>query len=265
MRTWLCVFLFTGTIFHSIAADQVKPLSQAHAHNDYEHERPLLDALDNGFCSVEADIWLVDGELLVAHDRDKVKEGRTLQSLYLDPLQNRVKKNGGRVYRDGPQFTLLIDFKSAANSTYRVLRNVLKDYQHMLTRFEGGAIHEGAIVVIVSGNRPFELMRSESSRLAAIDGRLSDLKDLPPKHFMPLISDNWNNQFEWRGTGEMLEADLKKFCETVDLIQKHDRRVRFWASPDTPSSWSLQKEIGVDLINTDQLEELSKFLRRNKF
>src|SRR5262245_58578952 len=37
------------------------PLRQAHAHNDYEHPRPLFDALDQGFCSVEADIYLVDG------------------------------------------------------------------------------------------------------------------------------------------------------------------------------------------------------------
>ena len=31
----------------------------AHAHNDYEHARPLHDALARGFGSVEADIWLV--------------------------------------------------------------------------------------------------------------------------------------------------------------------------------------------------------------
>src|SRR4030095_12119754 len=44
------------------------PLLRAHAHNDYEHTRPLLDALEQGFCSVEADIYLIDGELRVAHD-----------------------------------------------------------------------------------------------------------------------------------------------------------------------------------------------------
>ena len=42
----------------------VAPLARAHAHNDYLHERPLLDALDHGFTSVEADIFLVDGKLL---------------------------------------------------------------------------------------------------------------------------------------------------------------------------------------------------------
>ncbi len=55
---------------HSVLVAANEPLPQAHAHNDYEHERPLLDALSHGFCSVEADIYLVDGALLVAHDRE---------------------------------------------------------------------------------------------------------------------------------------------------------------------------------------------------
>src|SRR5215210_7907450 len=54
-------------------------LPRAHAHNDYEHARPLLDALDRGFGSVEADIFLVDGALLVAHARDSVRADRTLE------------------------------------------------------------------------------------------------------------------------------------------------------------------------------------------
>ena len=53
----------------------VEPLERAHAHNDYEHERPLLDALDHGFCSVEADIVLSEGELLVAHHPWLVRKG----------------------------------------------------------------------------------------------------------------------------------------------------------------------------------------------
>src|SRR5438046_202094 len=72
----------------------VVPLRQAHAHNDYEHKRPLLDALDHGFCSVEADIFLVDGALLVGHTRLDLKPGRTLEALYLEPLRQRAKANG---------------------------------------------------------------------------------------------------------------------------------------------------------------------------
>ena len=43
------------------------PLQRAHSHNDYEQKRPLFEALARGICSVEADIWLVNGKLLVAH------------------------------------------------------------------------------------------------------------------------------------------------------------------------------------------------------
>ena len=57
----------------ALTASAQKPLPKAHAHNDYEHKCPLLDALDHGFCGVEADIYLVDGTLLVAHDRKDLK------------------------------------------------------------------------------------------------------------------------------------------------------------------------------------------------
>ena len=59
----------------------VEPLAQAHAHNDYLHARPLFDALDHGFASVEADIFLVDGKLLVGHAKSELKADRTLQAL----------------------------------------------------------------------------------------------------------------------------------------------------------------------------------------
>src|SRR5688500_10395223 len=102
-------------------AAEPTPLRRAHAHNDYEHARPLFDAIDRGFCSVEADVYLVDGQLLVAHDRKDVKSERTLTSLYLEPLRQRVRQNGGRVFHAGPGIVLLVDVKSEAGSTYAAL------------------------------------------------------------------------------------------------------------------------------------------------
>jgi hypothetical protein len=117
---------------------QPTPLIRAHAHNDYEHARPLLDALDHGFCSVEADIFLIEGRLLVAHDRGDVKPERTLQALYLDPLRECVRQNRGRVYTNGPEFSLLIDIKDKWQETYPVLRKVLEGYADILTRWRVG-------------------------------------------------------------------------------------------------------------------------------
>src|SRR5258708_22839685 len=104
----LSLFILCAWGVAKLSAQPV-PLTRVHAHNDYEHKRPLLDALDHGFCSVEADIYLVDGQLLVAHMRKDVKPTRTLEKLYLEPLRERVKQNHGHVYPGGPEVTLLID------------------------------------------------------------------------------------------------------------------------------------------------------------
>ena len=172
----LAVFLWLGSASFGAEVGVVpRPLPQAHAHNDYEHARPLLDALDNGFCSVEADVHLVEGQLLVAHDRNQVSADRTLERLYLDPLRERAQKNGGRVYAGGPTVTLLIDIKSGADPTYTVLRGVLARYSDFLTSFDNGETTERAVTVVISGNRPRTLMAGETTRFAAVDGRIEDL------------------------------------------------------------------------------------------
>src|SRR5262249_44809854 len=103
LRLYCSAFLCAATLH---AQPAPTPLTRVHAHNDYVHPHPLFDALDHGFCSVEADIYLVDSQLLVAHERFQTKPEHTLQALYLDPLRERVKKNGGHVYPNGPEFTL---------------------------------------------------------------------------------------------------------------------------------------------------------------
>ncbi|MBI3848772.1 MAG: hypothetical protein HY298_00565 [Verrucomicrobia bacterium] len=247
----------------SSALAQPTPLIHAHAHNDYEHARPLFDALDHGFCSVEADIYLVEGQLLVAHDRNKVKPERTLQSLYLEPLRERVRKNDGRVYPTTPNFTLLIDVKSDAEKTYTVLRDVLKQYADMLTAFHPYATEPKAVTAIISGNRARKLMAAETLRYAAIDGRLSDLDGDASKHLIPLVSDNWNSIFKWRGAGPLPDDERQKLTKIVSQAHRQGRRVRFWATPDQPAFWRELQTAGVDLFSVDDLAGLQKFLLQN--
>ncbi len=203
--------MFTGRSFAGGPMTAVTPLLQAHAHNDYEHVRPLLDALNEGFCSIEADIWLTNNQLLVAHDLADTKPGRTLQSLYLDPLRERIHQNGGHVYAKGVSCTLLIDVKSAAEPTYASLRQVLQKYSDILTAFTPTNIVTNALTVIISGNRAKEAIALESLRYAAIDGRLVDLETGASTGLIPLISDNWNQNFKWRGTGPLPENERKNY------------------------------------------------------
>ena len=239
------------------------PLVRAHAHNDYEHKRPLLDALDHGFCSVEADVHLVNGKLLVAHDLNQVREDRTLQALYLDPLRARANANGGRVFRGGPSVTLLIDFKSEAETTYAALRSVLGNYIDLLTSFSDTGAVERAITVVISGNRPIKTLSQEPMRYAAIDGRIGDLGNEVSNRIIPLISNNWSSLFQWRGIGEFSESERAKLKEMVRLARQEGRRVRFWSTPDSVRMWKELLDADVDLINADDLSGLQAFLLRH--
>lgn len=247
----------------STAAEQPpEMLPQAHAHNDYLHAQPLLDALAQGFGSVEADIFLVDGELLVAHTRSELAPERNLQALYLEPLKRRVAQHQGSVYGDGKTFTLLIDIKTDAEVTYRALHELLAQYSQILTHSDGAKEQSGAITAIVSGNRPIELIRQASPRYVGIDGRLSDLDSALPTSLMPLISDNWRLHFSWRGAGEFPAAEQQKLQDIVARTHAENKRLRFWATPDSPAMWRILRDANVDLINTDDLQGLSEFLRQ---
>ncbi|TDE41758.1 hypothetical protein E1295_28880 [Nonomuraea mesophila] len=270
LRRTLGVLVAAGTMLLAAAPAQAagrpEPLPRAHAHNDYEHERPLLDALDHGFTSVEADIYLVDGELRVGHDPEDLRPGRTLQSLYLDPLIRRVRH--GSVFpgtRQGLQ--LLVDIKNNGEATYTELDRVLKAYKRMLTTYHKGKVRPGAVTVVVSGERPRELMAGQERRYAFYDGRMDDLGKGDPG-LIPLISDNWTNHFGWLGEGEMPAAERAKLREIVATAHRDGQRVRFWATPDTagPARDALWRELvaaDVDHINTDDLAGLRDFLRAN--
>ncbi|WP_262030745.1 phosphatidylinositol-specific phospholipase C/glycerophosphodiester phosphodiesterase family protein [Microvirga sp. Mcv34] len=250
-----------------VSAADVKPLAQAHAHNDYEHKRPLLDALDHGFTGVEADIWLVNGKLLVAHEEAHIKPERTLEALYLDPLKKRITENGGRVYPGSEGFTLLIDIKTEGELTYKALAEVLSKYADILTVVRDGKVQAGAVTAVVSGNRPKDHMLSEKVRYAGYDGRMPDLTSDMPASFMPLLSDNWTKVFTWKGEGEMPPAEKAKLQDIVKTAHGKGWTIRFWATPDQPGPqreaiWKELKAAGVDKINTDDLAGLQSFLSK---
>ena len=63
-------------------------------------EKPLLDALSFRFNCVEADLWLIDGELYVSHDRPEPNPAITFENLYPQAARGPHKANGGKVYPD---------------------------------------------------------------------------------------------------------------------------------------------------------------------
>ncbi len=263
MRRWwvaIGVLLILPTGSDALHAEDVAPLAQAHAHNDYHHPRPLHDALDRGFTSVEADIFLVDGKLLVGHDRSELQPERTLQALYLDPLRKLVGEHDGHVHAKGAEFGLLIDLKSPGAATYAALDEVLSGYAELFNRVEHGQVISGPIQAVVSGNRDRKVIDVDETRFVGVDGRLSDLGSRDSPDLLPWISDRWGAHFKWDGRGEMPAVEREKLRSIVQQAHLEGRAVRFWATPETPEMWKVLADAEVDLINTDDLDGLRDFL-----
>jgi hypothetical protein len=166
------------------------------------------------------------------------------------------------VHPGGTGFTLLIDLKSEAEATYKILRDVLASYDGLFTRFTATSTTPGPVTVVLSGDRPTATVAAEASRLCAIDGRLPDLTAEPPPsvHLMPLVSQSWSSTFHYFEDGVLPDADRAKLREIVGLAHRQGRRLRFWGVPDQPFTWKELHDAGVDLINTDNLTGLRAFL-----
>lgn len=243
-----------------------QPAEGSHAHNDYEHPRPLYDALEHGFTSIEADVWLVDGELRVAHDLGDARAGVTLESLYLNPLDDLAHGRGKGIYPgwDG-SLQLLIDVKSEAESSYAAIEKALAKHPALMSRYSHGEIKEGPVTAVISGNRALDTMKSLGLRYGFFDGRSTDLGSGMPASLMPLVSANWTKLFTWQGTGQMPATEKAALAAYVQTAHSHGYTVRFWATPDTAGEarealWTELRSAGVDYINTDDLAELQNFL-----
>ncbi|MFJ8776379.1 phosphatidylinositol-specific phospholipase C/glycerophosphodiester phosphodiesterase family protein [Streptomyces microflavus] len=245
-----------------------RPLRHAHAHNDYLHPRPLYDALAHGFTSVEADIFLVDGELLVAHDPAGLDPRRTLAALYLDPLRALVRAGRGGVHpHHRAPLQLLIDIKADGVAAYRELDRQLARHRSLFTRYHHGRVRPGAVTAVISGDRAARVpMEAQRTRLAFYDGRLDDLGTASPASFTPLISANWTQTFGWLGAGPFPRAERDRLRTLIIAAHREGRRIRFWATPDLPGPereavWSELLAAGADHLNTDDLAGLERFLR----
>lgn len=247
----------------ALLAQSVTPIMRGHAHNDYEHPRPLFEALDNGFTSIEADVFLRNGDLLVGHSESELKPERDLKRLYLAPLFARVQQNGGSVYPTKVEVILLVDIKEKGPDVYEELKRELEPYKDLLTSYDvaKGVSHK-AVMVVLSGDRPSEVLKKEDQRMAFLDGTLKDLDPNPTDaQLFPLISDNWDDHFKWNGEGRIGLPDEAKLKLLVDRAHSQKQLIRFWGAPDVPNFWQTLLDDGVDLINTDKLAEFHAFMQ----
>ena len=246
--------------------DRVTPLPNAHAHNDYHHDRPLFEALENGFTSVEADVHLINGKLYVTHDHpENMAEAKTLEDLYLNPLKKRIAENGGKVFKGYDKyFYLMIDVKTEALPTYLKMKEVLVGYESMLSQVVNGVEQKDKPVkVFISGNRAIAEILSAEPKIMALDGRPNDLGKGIETFDMPVVSQSYDKFLTWKGVGEVNEAENDKLLAFIKSAHQEGKRVRLWGTPDREEVWKYLYDSKLDLINTDRLSDLRDFLKEN--
>lgn len=229
--------------------------SNAHSHNDYEQSSPFRLAYDQQFGSIEADVFLQDDKLMVAHHRNQITEGKTLEALYLDPLNKSIEKNNGFVYSDkNLTLQLLVDLKTKAVPTLNKLIEILKRYPALTAAT--------SLKIVISGNRPPAESFKNYPAYIYFDGELNATypEDALPK--IEMLSDNFKKYSLWNGMGNLPEADRNIVVTAIKKGHDLKKKVRFWNAPDIINAWYEYMNLGVDYINTDHIDAMGNFLRQ---
>ncbi len=240
---------------------EARPLPEAHAHNDYRQVNPLTDALAHGFCSVEADLLLKDDQLYVGHDRIELEEDPPLlDEAYLEPLFRRFNYYQGEIYPgfDGT-FYLWLDIKYDGDEVYSLLKDLIEPYREMLSFWDGTIYRQGKVTIVLSGDRPFDEVQQDSFHRMFLDGRPENIGNGFNSQMMPFISTHYRQIFTLE-QGSPDADDVEAATDFVKQCHAEGKKVRFWATPDNSEVWSFLRESDVDLINTDSLSGLHKFL-----
>lgn len=239
-------------------------IGKGHSHNDYEQAKPFWEAANLGYRSIEADIWLYNGELVVSHDKKDLAHKKTLKEMYLEPLKQIFMHPIPYLLDVQHPLVLMIDIKSDGEETYKVLEQQLKQYNPILTKYVKMDTQKNYVSVLISGNKPYKAVANETERFVTLDCDIKYGNDRPDFPYITRLSDNYSEHFKWDGKGTMPDDEHEELLKLVKQVHGQHRDIRFWGAPDTPDLWKTFLDAGVDWINTDKLQEFADFYAQYK-
>ena len=244
---FICCLIFVGSF--SAKAQSTKNAVYIHSHNDYLREQPLIEALNAGAKSIEADLFLIDGKLYVAHTKEEIASENTFENIYILPLKKYLLKQDEK-----QDFHLMLDIKTEAVSTLNEIQKILLKYP--------GVFSDSGIKVIISGNRPNPAFYKNYASFIFFDGRNpSDAKGINAEK-IAMISQNLSAFTHWRGEGKLSSNENQKLVEFVNACHEVQKPVRFWNTGDNEKMYDLLITIGADYINTDSPQIVRNYLNQ---
>ena len=244
MRPLYLLIVLCLTMYSGYAQPKSYTTNNAHSHNDYEQKNPFYAAFEAGFGSIEADIHLVNGKILVGHDAIKLNDSNTLARLYLNPLSEKLNNN--------IQLQLLIDIKTDALSTLNALIILLETYPDI--------VHHKGIRIVISGNRPAEEAYKQYPAFIWFDGRLGKAYTKTALKKIGLLSESCYTFIKSKNPWPLQASDENTIKLAIEQGHSMKKPVRLWATPDNKVTWEKMMQIKVDFINTDHIQDLATFL-----
>lgn len=242
-----------------------------HAHNDYLHPRPLWLALENGFRSIEVDVYLRHDELRVAHLPWQTRPARTLASLYFAPLYTTLmvdtaQPNPQRLLAHTRPLRLLIDCKTAGPETHAAVLAEMARYPELFAPSIGFqsdsalsvTITPPPVYVVFTGNcRGMCAGRTDFDIRTEVGDTLRPSFAAESRCPVELMSLKWGRYFKWKGRGPMPEAEraLLRHLSSGRFVGQ----LRLYAAPDTPEAWFEFRAARVPWINTDRLADFARW------
>lgn len=250
---FLSAFLFVNQ------ADAQSPVqystAQAHSHNDYEQNIPFLRAYYQQFGSIEADIFLKNDSIFVAHDHKYITSKNTFNALYLKPILEQIEKNKGSIYPDkNLGLQLLIDLKTPGKETIAALIKELRPHQNIF-------YPKGPVKIVLSGDVPPPQEFDQYPDYLFFDGRPDIQYTKSQLEKIGLISQDFTKYTKWNGKGILVKNEKNAIEAVIKKVHDQGKKVRFWATPDNVNAWKMLMNMGLDYLNTDKVEELGPYLR----
>lgn len=227
-----------------------------HSHNDYAQRVPFYQAYAQQVSSIEADVFLHDGQLLVGHDVEDLRADMTFEALYVEPIVTLFARNGGRAFRDSDQtLQLMVELKSETDPTLRAVAALLGRWPEVFDP----EVNPAAVRVAVTGRVPAPEAFDRYPRFLGFDGAWD--ADYTPEQLerIALISTNFRDFSQWNGKGTIIPAEKERLEQVIDRAHEQGKPVRFWNAPEGTTVYYTFYDMGIDYINTDNPEVCAAF------
>ncbi|MES2827223.1 MAG: hypothetical protein V4687_03680 [Bacteroidota bacterium] len=248
------------TLFAFAAKAQIAGYTpnSGHSHNDYNQKRPFYTAYNSGMGSVEADVFIKNGKILVAHNEEDTNPARDLETLYLKPIAKAFRQHKGHIFADTSlKMQLLIDIKLNHKEVLAHMIILLKPYLNYFDQQK----NPNAVKIIISGDVPAPANFKDYPSYIYFDGRTTNSYTAGQLQRLGMVSENIASFTKLNSIGLPALVDHERLKSVVDLAHSWNKPFRFWGTADRPDSWKLLQDIGADWIGTDHPEELSTYLQ----